>query len=80
MSDNFFEMPGFREQLQADKTTLEMMLEDQKIFTEKLNPEAGDPLEYKETRASVRLFHDNYLRTLEEALRALEQVLEYKPG
>lgn len=76
MSD-LFETPGFREQLAADRTTLETMIEDQKKFITQLTPEGGDPLEFKDARMTVRAMHETYIGALEEALATLNSLAEF---
>jgi len=72
-----FETPGFREQLQADRTTLETMIEDQKKFIAQLSLEGGDPLGFKEARMTVRAMHETYIGALEDALATLSSLAEF---
>jgi hypothetical protein len=75
MSDNNDEPVDFWQQLRADKTTLETMLEDQREHTKQLTAEAGDPLQLKELRGTTLAVHQTYVIKLEEALEVLESLL-----
>jgi hypothetical protein len=70
-------MTEYLQQLQADHTTLEKMLEERRSSLTQLDPAAGDPLELKAMRPSVKLLHQAYLYILEDALGILKSLIEY---
>ncbi len=76
MSD-FPQPPTFREQLQADKATLEAMIENHHEHAKQLTSEAGDPLRLGIALASARGAHNAYIQTLEDSLQVVSSLLEY---
>lgn len=70
-------MTDYLQQLQADHTLLEKMLEERREALTQLSPYAGDPLELKTMRPSVKLLHQAYLYILEDALKVLKSLIEY---
>jgi hypothetical protein len=70
-------MTEYLQQLQADHTVLQKMLEERRAGLTQFSPAAGDPLELKVLRPSVKLLHQAYLLILEDALSILGSLIEY---
>lgn len=70
-------MTQYLQQLQEDQTALQAILEHRRTSLTQLSPEAGDPLQLKAMRPSVRLLHQAYMMILEDALSILNSLIEY---
>lgn len=70
-------MTQYLQQLQEDQATLQLILEHRREALAQLTPEAGDPLELKVMRPSVRLLHQAYMIIIEDALGVLKSLIEY---
>ena len=70
-------MTQYLQQLQEDQTALQTILEHRRTALAQLSPEAGDPLQLKAMRPSVRLLHQAYMMILEDALSILNSLIEY---
>jgi len=70
-------MTQYLQQLQEDQTALQAILEHRRTSLIQLTPEAGDPLQLKAMRPSVRLLHQAYMLILEDALSILNSLIEY---
>lgn len=73
------EKPTLMQQLQADKTTLETMLADQREYV-KLLDDRSDPLGLGSQRIQTAGQHNTYLIALENALDVLNSLLPEKAG
>ena len=69
-------MTQYLQQLQADQTALQAILEHRRTALTQLAPAAGDPLQLKAMRPSVRLLHQAYMMILEDALSILNSLIE----
>jgi hypothetical protein len=72
---DFLQPPSFHKQLQADKVTLEAMIENQYEHAKQLTAEAGDPLRLGAASATTRGVHDTYIQALEHARDVLNSLL-----
>ncbi len=70
-------MTEYIQQLQEDQTTLQTILEHRREALAQLSPYAGDPLQLKVLRPSVKLLHQAYIFILEDALKILGSLIEY---
>lgn len=70
-------MTQYLQQLQEDRTALQTILEHRRAALTQLSPEAGDPLQLKALRPSVRMLHQAYMMILEDALSILTSLIEY---
>ncbi|HXD11525.1 MAG TPA: hypothetical protein VN653_15785 [Anaerolineales bacterium] len=70
-------MTEYLKQLQADQTVLQRMLEERRAGLIQFSPVAGDPLQLKVMRPSVKLLHQAFIYILEDALGILNSLIEY---
>lgn len=70
-------MTEYLQQLQEDRTALQTILEHRRAALAQLAPEAGDPLQLKTLRPSVRMLHQAYMLILEDALSILNSLIEF---
>jgi len=70
-------MTEYLQQLQDDHTVLQRMLEQRRAGLIQFSPAAGDPLQLKVMRPSVRLLHQAFIYILEDALKVLNSLIEY---